>query len=59
MHMCAALECIEAVEDEETAQAVVRHVDACLYDEDHTAIQALLCLEEAPRGRSPILIRLR
>ena len=40
----AALECIEAVEDEETAQAVVRHVDACLYDEDHTAIQALLCL---------------
>ena len=58
MHSCrAALECIEAVEDEETAQAVVRHVDACLYDEDHTAIQALLCLRRLLGGGSPILIR--
>ena len=45
------------LKDEETAQAVVRHVDACLNDEDHTAIQALLCLRRLLAGGSPVLIR--
>ena len=58
MHSCrAALELVQQVDDEETAQAVVRHVDACLNDEDHTAMMALLCLRRLLEGGSPILIR--